>query len=105
MVRCLVLVLFPLVPMKTEIFVARTVFKCRVLPALRDGNLSIVMNSLLRILFCRLGIIWLSMREVVRRLAYGKKLLQVDHRDNAVDPPDSSDCCRRLCLERGLEVA
>jgi len=79
MVRCLVLVLFPLVPMKAEICVARTVFKWRVLPALKDGNLSIVMNSLLRILFCRLGIIWLSMRELVRRLAYGKKLLQVEH--------------------------
>jgi hypothetical protein len=57
-VRFLVLVLFPLLPMKTEIIVARAILK-RVLPlALRRGDVAILMNSLLRIVFCRLAIIW-----------------------------------------------
>jgi hypothetical protein len=79
-VRCLVLVLFPLLPMKTEIIVARAAFKRRVLPSLRHGNIALVMNSLLRLLFCRLGITWLLVREGSRRLAYRKILLQINHK-------------------------
>jgi hypothetical protein len=79
-VRCLVLVLFPLLPMKTEIIVARAAFKRRVLPSLRHGNIALVMSSLLRLLFCRLGITWLLVREGSRRLAYRKILLQINHK-------------------------
>jgi hypothetical protein len=73
-VRCLVLLLLPLLPMKMEIIVARAVVKRRVLPSLRRGNIVIVINSLLRIVFCRLAIMWLLMRECSRRLLYRKTL-------------------------------
>lgn len=78
-VRWLVLILFALVPMKTEIIFARAVFKRKVLPSVRHGKISIVIKSLLRILLCRLGIIWLVVGEFFRRLSCGKTLLQVDH--------------------------
>jgi hypothetical protein len=76
-VRRLVLVLFPFLPMKMEFIVARVVIKHRVLPSLRHGNISIAVNSLLRILFSRLAIIWLLARETSRRLISRKTLLQI----------------------------
>jgi hypothetical protein len=79
-VRWLVLILLALVPMKTEIIFARAIFKRKVLPSVRHGNISIALKSLLRILLCRLGIIWLVVGEFFRRLTYGKTLLQVDHK-------------------------
>jgi hypothetical protein len=79
-VRCLVLVLFPLLPMKMEIIVARAVLKRRVLPSLQRGNIASVINSLLRIVFCRIAILWLFVSECFRRLVYRKTLLQIDHK-------------------------
>lgn len=87
-VRCLVLILFPLVPMKTEIIAARTLFNHKILPSVRHGNISIVMNSLLRILLGRLRIISLVVGELFRRLAYGKTLLQVDHKKRRTGPAE-----------------
>jgi hypothetical protein len=78
MLRCLVLFLFPLVPMKMEFIVARGVFKRRVLPALRHGHIGIVVSSLLRMMYSRLTIIGLLMREAVRRLAHRKTLLRIN---------------------------
>jgi hypothetical protein len=78
-VRCLVLVLFPLLPMKMEIIVARAVVKRRVLPSLRHGNIAAVMISVLRIVFCRLAILWFFVRESSRRLVYRRTLLQINH--------------------------
>lgn len=85
-VRCLVLALFPLLPMKMEIIVARAVVKRRVLPSLRHGKFAILMNSLLRMLLSRLAIIWLLVREGFRRLAYRKTLLQINHTNDAGNP-------------------
>jgi hypothetical protein len=80
-VRCIVFVPLFLVPTKMEIIVARTVFKRRILPSVRHGNISIVINSLLRMLFCRLAIILLVVPEFVRRLVGGKTLLRVDSKE------------------------
>ena len=85
-VRCLVLVLFPLLPMKMEMIVARAVFKRRVLPALRHGDIATLMDSLLRILFSRVAIMWLFACEASRRLAYRKTLLQINHTNDARNP-------------------
>jgi Sulfotransferase family len=84
-VRCLVVLLFPFLPMKTEIIVARAAFRYRVLPSLRRRQWAILGHSLLRILFCRLAITWLLLREGVRRLIHQKTLLQVcrNHPDTA----------------------
>jgi hypothetical protein len=79
LIRCLVLLLFPLSPMKTEIIAARAAFKRRVLPSLRHGNAAIAMHSFVRILFCRLGITWLLVHEGSRRLVHRKTLLQINH--------------------------
>jgi hypothetical protein len=73
-VRCLVLVLFPLLPFKMEIIVARAVVKRRVLPALRRGNIAILMTCFLRIVFCRLAIISLLVRACSRRLVHRETL-------------------------------
>jgi len=85
-VRCLVLILFALVPMKSENIAARTVFKCKVLPSVRRGNISIVINSFLRILYYRLGFVWHVVGEFFRRLAYKKTLLQVGRKRRRTGP-------------------
>jgi hypothetical protein len=69
-----------LVPMKTEITVARVVIKNRILPSIRRGNCSIGLKSLGRIVFCRLGIITLLGPEFLRRCAHRKTLLTVDRK-------------------------
>jgi hypothetical protein len=84
-VRFLVLFLFPLVPMRMEIIVARAVFRRRMLHALRHANISILVISLIRMLLSRLAITWVLMREATRRIAHRKtslqiKLLQINHR-------------------------
>jgi hypothetical protein len=80
LIRCLVVLLFPFLPLKAETIVARAVFKRRVLPSLREGNRAIVMHSVVRILFCRLAITWLLVREGSRRLVHQKTLLQINHK-------------------------
>jgi hypothetical protein len=92
-VRCLAVVMLILLPMKMEFIVARAVFKRRVLPSLRHGNIVIVMKSLLRLSFCRLAIIWLLMREAYRRLVCRKALLQIVGND-AVNPREREPSAR-----------
>ncbi len=83
-VRCLVFVSLLLVPMKMEIISARAIFKRRILPSLRHGNIPVVINSLLRILFCRLAIIWLLVPDFIRRCVRRKSLLQVNEKRRRV---------------------
>jgi hypothetical protein len=79
MVRCIVFVSLVLIPMKVEIMGARAIFRSRILPALRHGKISVVINSLLRIVFYRMAIISLFTLEFVGRCTRGKALLQLDH--------------------------
>jgi Sulfotransferase family len=74
-VRCLMLVLLPLLPMKMEFITARGVIRRRLLPALRRGDVGVAADSVLRIVFCRLGVFWLLVREASRRLVHPKTLL------------------------------
>jgi hypothetical protein len=83
-VRFPILFLLPLLPMKMEIIVARSVFKRRVLPSLRHGNIRILLNSLLRMLFSRLAIMGFLIREASRRLVYRKTLLPIFVRNDAL---------------------
>jgi hypothetical protein len=83
--RFLVLFLFPLVPMRMEIIVARAVLRRRVLHALRHANIPTAVVSLIRMLLSRLAITWVLLREAARRIAHRKtslqiKLLQINHR-------------------------
>jgi hypothetical protein len=77
-VRWLVVILFPLLPMRMEIIVARAVCSRRVLPSLRDGNIAILMNVLLRALLSRLMISAFIVREGCRRLVHRKTLLPIN---------------------------
>jgi hypothetical protein len=79
MVRCMVFVSLFLVPMKMEITAARVMFKRRILPALRHGNISSVIRCLLGIGLCRLKIIGILVSVFFRRRASGTTLLQVGH--------------------------
>ena len=78
-VRCVVFVSLFLFPMKMEIIAARAVFKRRILPALRRGNIVQVLKSLGGIGLVRLKIMWLLTHDVLRRCTFGTALLQVDH--------------------------
>jgi hypothetical protein len=78
--RCIVFVSLFLAPMKTEIIAARAILKRRILPAVRRGNISLAIKSLLAIGFCRLKIIYLLASVLFRRCAYETTLLQVDHK-------------------------
>jgi hypothetical protein len=66
-----------LVPMKIEVLAAQAIFKKRILPALRHGNFSIAIKSLLRIVLHRLAILSLFGLEFVGRCASRKTLLEV----------------------------
>jgi hypothetical protein len=79
-VRCIAVVSLFLFPMKMEFIAARAVFKRRILPAARHGNVSAAIKSVLGIGFCRLKIMWLLGSVFFRRCAYGTTLLQVDHK-------------------------
>jgi Sulfotransferase family len=81
--RCVVFVSLFLFPMKTEIIAARAVFERRILPAVRHGNISSAIRSLLGIGFCRLRIIWLLAPAFWRRCAHGTTLLQVDQKSRS----------------------
>jgi hypothetical protein len=76
-VRFFVLFLYPLVPMRMEMIVARSVLRRRVLRALRHANVSILAVSLARMLLARLAIMWELLREASRRMAHRKAALQV----------------------------
>jgi len=62
LMRALVLCLFSVCPMRAEFIVARAALKRRIWPWLRRGNVSIPIDSLLRILYSRLAIAWLVLR-------------------------------------------
>jgi hypothetical protein len=83
-VRWLVLFTFPLVPMRMEVIVARAVFRRRVLPSLRSGNMAVLMSVLLRMLLSRLAICVFITREACRRLIYRKTLLPIDVGNDAL---------------------
>jgi hypothetical protein len=76
-IRFIALLLLPLWPMKMELIVVRTVFKRRVLPALRQGHIVVVFYCLIRMLASRLAIASFFMREALRRLIDRKTLLQI----------------------------
>jgi hypothetical protein len=87
-VRWLVLFLFPLVPMRMEVIVARAVFRRRMLPALRNGNMAVLMSVLLRMLLSRLAICVFITREACRRLFYRKTLLPINVGNDALKVRD-----------------
>jgi hypothetical protein len=87
-VRCLVFVSLFLFPMKMEIIAARGVFKRWILPAVRQGNISRAIKSLLGIGFYRLKIIGLLTPAFLRRCIYGTTLLQVDHKRRPLERRD-----------------
>ncbi len=76
-IRCIVFLSLVLVPMKMEIIAARTVFKRKVMPALRRGNISALLRFVRGIGLCRVKIIGLLTPVFFRRCAYGTTLLQV----------------------------
>jgi hypothetical protein len=78
-VRCIVFVTLVIFPMKIEIMAAQALFKEKILPSVRRGNISIAIKSLLRIVSYRLALTLLFVLEFVGRCAHGKTLLQVDH--------------------------
>jgi hypothetical protein len=82
-VRMLVLFTVPFLPMKMELIVARAALKRRVLPWLRRGNVSVPIDSLLRIAYCRLAVLGLLLRSVPGRLARRKTPLELKRRENA----------------------
>jgi hypothetical protein len=77
LVRFPILFLLPLFPMKMELIVAYTVLKRRVLPALRHGQIPIVLHALFRMLLSRLAIMVFLIREASRRLVHRKTLLSI----------------------------
>jgi hypothetical protein len=83
-VRCIVFASLFFLPMKMEIIAARAALKGRILPAVRHGNISIAMRSLLGILFCRLAIIWLIVPDFVRRRAHRVTSLQLNQDSRAL---------------------
>jgi hypothetical protein len=68
-VRCIVVVSLFLLPMKTELVGAKMVFKGRILPSFRRGNILRGMKPLFTIGFCRLKIIRLLLFVVFQRCA------------------------------------
>lgn len=82
-VRTLVLFIVPFLPMKMELIVARAALKRRVLPWLRRGNVSVPIDSLLRIAYCRLALLWLLLRSAPGRLAHRRTPLELHRGGNA----------------------
>jgi hypothetical protein len=76
-VRCLVVVLLVLLPMKMEIIGAEDIFRRRFVPSLQRGEIASAIRSLLAIGECRLRIIWIVVRAFSQRCFYRPRLLQV----------------------------
>lgn len=87
-VRFVVLASLVLFPTKMEITGARAVFKHRIAPALRQGNILRAITSFSAIAVCRLKIIRLLVAVFIRRRVYGARLLQVDHKEQPLDRCD-----------------
>jgi hypothetical protein len=88
--RCIVFASLFLFPMKTEIIAARAIFKRTILPSVRHGKISPVIESLLGIVFCRLRIIGLVVPAFFRRCAFGPTLLQVDLKKRTLEQRDDA---------------
>jgi hypothetical protein len=88
LVRCLVFVSLFLFPMKTEIVGARAIFKRRVLPSVRRGNILAAIKPILGIGLCRLKIVCLLVPEFFRRCARVTTVLQVDSKSRRRQRPD-----------------
>jgi len=77
LVRGLTLALVWIVPMKIEIIGARATLKGQVLPSLRRKDFSAAFKSLLRIVRCRLVIMWHIAAHVCRRLVLRQPVLEL----------------------------
>jgi hypothetical protein len=86
LVRYIVFLALFLVPTNMEMLAARAVFKRRILPAVKDGNILEVIESLLGIALCRLKIILRLAPAFFRRCVSGAILLQVDEKRRARGP-------------------
>lgn len=89
-VRLVVFLSLFLLPTKMEIKAIRAVFKCRILPAARHGNLSPALRALFGIMLCRLKIIWRLMPLFAARITGGTTLLQVIHKRQPLEPRDAA---------------
>jgi len=65
-----------LVPMKMEIIIASAVIRLQVLPSLRSGDIRFALGRSLRIVYCRLGIMYVVASECFQRLWAKKTLLR-----------------------------
>jgi hypothetical protein len=88
-VRFMVFASLFLLPTKMEIVGARAVFMSRIVPALRRGNIVLVIKSLIAIALCRLKIIRLLVPVFFQRCAYQTTLLPVDHKKQSQERRDA----------------
>jgi hypothetical protein len=86
-IRFMVFASLFLLPMNTEIIAAQAVFKRRILPSLRHGNIWRAMMSLLAVGFCRLKLIGLLVPAFFERCAHPTTLLQIDRQQQPELPP------------------
>jgi hypothetical protein len=90
LVRFLVFISLFLLPTKMEIKAMRAVFRCRVWPAARRGNLSPALRALLGIALCRLKIVWRLVSLFSIRIVGRTTLLQVDHKKHPLKRHDAA---------------
>jgi hypothetical protein len=76
LVRGVTCMLLLLVPMKMEIIIASAVIRLQVLPSLRSGDIRFALGRSLRIVYCRLGIMYVVASECFQRLWAKKTLLR-----------------------------
>jgi hypothetical protein len=88
LVRFLVFISLFLLPTKMEIKATLAVFRCRVWPAARRGNLSPALRALLGIVLCRLKIIWRLVHLFAIRIVGRTTLLQIDHKKQPLERHD-----------------
>jgi hypothetical protein len=100
MVRFIVFASIFLLPLKMEIIAARAVFKRRILPSIRRGDLWLSIKSLGAVGFCRLKIIGLIAPVFLQRCAHGAALLQVHREEQSMGRQPVADE-RRETLEVG----
>jgi hypothetical protein len=65
------------IPTKFEIAVAQVLFRRRILPAVRDGNIAILFRYLLLVLFHRVAVMAVFVLEFLARRLRGKTLLEL----------------------------
>jgi hypothetical protein len=99
-VRFIVFASLFLFPLKMEIIAARAVFKRRILPSIRRGDLWLATRSLGAVGFCRLKIIGLIAPVFLQRCAHPAALLQVHREEQSIGPEQVAEE-RRETLEVG----